>query len=598
MSDADKTLLPDAIHPLGRTLLGGDDEKKIPNAEAILNPFGIPDLIHAATPVHNDDQEPVRLVTQAGDINKIEVSFPKKAIIQAGRDLSNALISIQHVNVNDVSLLSAGRDIRFTSTRTPDGGLAPNPNKIEIAGAGDVLVKAGRNIDLGASIGLSTVGNQYNQSSLPSGGANLSVIAGLNTGNPDYSAFIDVVKYAENYSDYKLLVTDFMRERTGNSALTESDALIAFRQLSSDEYASIQPTLDTLQSKEYADQYSQIEALVTPFMQELLGDSTLTDAAALKAFSTLSADQYLPIQPQVNALVNQVFFNELKESGSASAGSGALGNERGFAVIDTLFPGTQWDGDLTLIFSKLQTLQGGDINMLVPGGEINAGLAAANFVKKTPDELGIVAQGVGNVNAFVHDDFIVNQSRVFALDSGDILVWSSEGDIDAGRGAKSAISAPPPDIDFDKNGNLVIQARPAVSGSGIRTAATPGNTPGDVFLFAPKGVVNAGEAGIGGTNVTISATAVLGANNIQIGGIGTGVPAASTGSLAAGLTGVSNLNANVSQVAQASADMSKDSAEKANKDLKLGTLSVDILSFGDGESGHNNDDRRKPKSSS
>jgi hypothetical protein len=207
-----------------------------------------------------------------------------------------------------------------------------------------------------------------------------------------------------------------------------------------------------------------------------------------------------------------------------------------------------------------------------------------------------VAQGTGDINAFVHNDFIVNQSRVFALSGGDILIWSSEGDIDAGRGAKSAIAAPPPIVSFDKSGNLVIEFPPIVSGSGIRTAATFGNTAGDVYLFAPKGVVNAGEAGIGGTNVTISATAVLGANNIQVGGISTGVPAASSGSLAAGLSGVSNLNASVSQVAQASADMSKDNeksnAEKATRDFKLGTLSVDILGYGENDSEEN---RRKNK---
>ncbi len=590
MSDADRALLPSAVFPLAKNNLS--------DTEARLNPFGIPALIHAAVPVHNDDQEPARVVTQAGDINNIQFNLPKKAIVQAGRDLSNALIAIQHVNKNDASILSADRDIQYTSERSPDGGLAGNVNKIEIAGPGDVLVKAGRNIDLGASVGLSTVGNVFNQN-LASGGANLSVLAGLNTRNPDYAAFFDVAKYADNYVKFKTLVTGFMRERSSDKKLTETAALAKFRQLNASDYASIQPKLDSLTSKKYTGQLTNIKTLVTRFMQQHQDDPSLAEGTALKAFSKLKANEYLPVQPQLNALVNQVFFNELKESGSASAKSSALGNARGFAAIDTLFPGNQWKGDLNLFFSKLQTIQGGNIDLLVPGGQINAGLAVSFNGSKPSSELGIVAQGQGNINAFVHDDFIVNQSRVFALSSGDILVWSSEGDIDAGRGAKSAIAAPPPIISFDKNGNMAIEFPPIVSGSGIRTAATFGDTPGDVFLFAPKGVVNAGEAGIGGTNVTISATAVLGANNIQVGGIGTGVPVASTGSLAAGLTGVSNLNANVSQVAQAAADTSKNNAEKATKDLKLGTLSVDILGFGDSNSSQGNDDKRhKSKSSS
>jgi hypothetical protein len=114
-----------------------------------------------------------------------------------------------------------------------------------------------------------------------------------------------------------------------------------------------------------------------------------------------------------------------------------------------------------------------------------------------------------------------------------------------------------------------------------------------VFLFAPGGVVNAGEAGIGGSNVTISAVSVLGANNIQVGGVSTGVPTASVGSLAAGLTGVSNLSANVSQIAQAAADTSpKDTADKADKTAKLGVLSVEFIGYGDESP---NEKKNKPK---
>lgn len=138
-----------------------------------------------------------------------------------------------------------------------------------------------------------------------------------------------------------------------------------------------------------------------------------------------------------------------------------------------------------------------------------------------------------------------------------------------------------PVYSFDQNGNLIVAFPAPVAGSGIRTAA-PLNKPnalaGNVGLFAPGGVVNASEAGIGGNNVTISATAVLGAGNIQVGGVGTGIPAASTVSLAAGLSGVSNLTANVSQMAEASADMSKD--RDKNKKKQLGTISVELIGFG------------------
>lgn len=581
MSDADTALLPSAQFPLARALLN--------DAEAILNPFGINNLVHAAVPLHAKDKEPVRLVTHSGDIKSVQINVPKAAIIQSGNDLNNVLINIQQLNDGDASIIAANRDIRFTSERSVDGLLVDNFNEIKVSGPGNVLVKAGHNIDFGASGGLSTIGNLSNPNLASKLGADITVLAGLNNKAPDYFAFLDVMKYAEKYSDYKALVADFMRERSGDKELTETAALTAFRNLSADERAAVQPQLNALSSHTYSDQYVQIKALITSFMQKTLADSTLTESAALAAFAKLNADAYLPIQPQLNVLVNQVFFDELKRSGAASAASAAAGNESGFGVIDTLYPGTDWKGDLSLFFSKLQTLQGGNINLLVPGGEINAGLAVSFSGAKQASELGIVAQGQGDINAFVRNDFIVNQSRVFALSGGDILIWSSEGDIDAGRGAKSAIAAPPPEYSFDESGNLVVTFPPIVSGSGIRTAATAGNTAGDVFLFAPKGVVNAGEAGIGGTNVTISATAVLGANNIQVGGIGSGVPVASSGSLAAGLTGVSNLSASVSQVAQASADMSKGNEDSNSKNAKLGVLSVDVIGYGDGSANNANE---------
>jgi len=539
MSDADRSLLPSALLPVARNNMS--------DAAARLNPFGLPALVHAATPLHAGDSEPARLVTNQGDIKNIQFSLAKKALVQTGRDFKNVLLLVQHANSNDGSLLNIGRDLVYTSDRSSDGALINNPNKIEISGSGEVLVKAGRNVDLGASGGLSTLGNLVNPV-LVDRGANISVMAGLNGKEPDYIAFIDKYlvgseTYAAGYAKVSGLITDFMREHTGNPLLSATDALAGFK--------------------------------------------------------TLKAEDYLEIQPRLNALILPVYMNEIRESGSASAGSGNLGNERGYAAIETLFPGSSWKGDLSLYFSKVQTLDGGDINLLVPGGQVNAGLAVAFTGAKKSSELGIVAQKDGAVNAVVNGDFLVNQSRVFALDGGDITLWSSNGDIDAGRGAKSAIDAPPPVASFDKNGNLQITFPPIVSGSGIRTAASSSGTiPGDVFLFAPKGVVNAGEAGIGGTNVTISATAVLGANNIQVSGIGTGVPVASTGSLAAGLTGTSNLTASVSQVAQAATGVDNDDTTEKAQNAALGMLSVDVIGIGESDPEEKNSPQQKRSSRS
>ena len=81
---------------------------------------------------------------------------------------------------------------------------------------------------------------------------------------------------------------------------------------------------------------------------------------------------------------------------------------------------------------------------------------------------------------------LVNQSRVFTLQGGDIVIWSSEGNIDAGRGAKSAISAPPPTITVSATGQIQVQFSDAIAGSGIRGILTSEDIePGDVDLIAP-----------------------------------------------------------------------------------------------------------------
>src|SRR5262249_19003222 len=134
------------------------------------------------------------------------------------------------------------------------------------------------------------------------------------------------------------------------------------------------------------DHQKELEA----FVQTLLGDPTLTGAAARDAFLSLEPEQQRP-------LLHTVLFDELRDAGSA----GALGDtdafEPGFAAIHKMFPEDgHFDGDLSLFFSRIQTFDGGDIDLLVPGGLVNAGLAAIFEGAKPASELGIVVQRDGD----------------------------------------------------------------------------------------------------------------------------------------------------------------------------------------------------------
>ena len=519
LSDADPALLPNILTPAFDLTDANKRLGRNPDKAQVSD-------IHAAIPIHQGDTQAVRIVAQTGDIGSQDSNKPstlvlsKQARLYAGRDVRNLTLQIQHANPSDISVVEAGGSILFPSGRnvigngvsngvsSEVGNIVSNNNLFEIAGLGQLYVLAGKDVDLGASRGIQSVGNQTNPA-LPNGGASITVMTGQAQA-PAYDAFI------ERY----LVGQDTYRER------------------------------------------------LIKYMQGLA--STDTGVDAFRALPRI----------QQRKFILEVLFNELRVSGVAAANTRNTADYApGFAAIKTLFPAASYPGDIRSFLSQIYTFDGGDINLVVPGGLVNAGVAGSAVINKAAGELGTVAQRDGNINAFVHGDFLVNQSRVFTLDGGDILIWSSTGDIDAGKGAKTALSNPPPATTSDKDGNTFLEFPPATAGSGIRAAvATSGREPGNVYLIAPVGVIDAGDAGIGSAgNLTLAATAVVGADNIQVGGIAVGVPT-DTGGLGAGLAGVGDIAATANKVAE---DAVKN---LANNDKGLSSLEVQVTGYGDDQS--------------
>lgn len=435
-------------------------------------------------------REPAMIVALTGDIDMSgnrpsstgtpTVMSAKSAKLIAGGDIINPALAVLHTEATDVSLISAGGDIGYTVARNERRQIAEQFAQVAVDGPGELILLAGGGLDLKASPGIETRGNTVSPT-LAETGASITVVTGIAQA-PDYEAFI--AHYLEQGDAY-------------------AEALAAYL---------------TAQG---------VDAAGTP----------------LDVFRTLPRERQIPF-------LTQVLFSELRAAGRKAAAEGSSDFEGGYAALEILFPGIDPEsdprGDVSLFFSRIYTLDGGDIDILAPGGVVNVGLSTppTSFgLNKSPSQLGIVAQRSGSVNVLSGNDTLVNQSRVFAADGGSILMWSSAGDIDAGRGAKSAISAPAAVIIYDANGLPTVEFPPALTGSGIRAfVTTPGREPGDVDLYAPVGVINAGDAGIGSAgNVTVAATEVIGADNIDIGGVAVGVPVADTGGLAAGLTGASNV---------------------------------------------------------
>ena len=171
----------------------------------------------------------------------------------------------------------------------------------------------------------------------------------------------------------------------------------------------------------------------------------------------------------------------------------------------------------------------------------------------------------------------------------------------AGRGTKTAINAEPPkDVWNDENdngvrdpGEVTLEFTPPAVGSGIRTLTYDPDGPlfpqaapqlGDAYLFAPEGIIDAGEAGIGARNLFAFAQEFRNVQNIELSGTSVGVnlnpqAASSIGSLA-GTSGLTE----ATKMAEKAAGMDKakkraEEMAKAQQDLTPSWLDVRVDAY-------------------
>jgi filamentous hemagglutinin family protein len=223
------------------------------------------------------------------------------------------------------------------------------------------------------------------------------------------------------------------------------------------------------------------------------------------------------------------------------------------------------DGDINMISSQIAVPFGQSDLFIISGGDLNVGKTALSTSKAANTKTGIMTAAGGGVNIYSVGDVNVHESRIMTFFSrkdmddmqendpplGHITIWSW-GDINAGRGARTAVSADPPKkIKLPDGGYLEVFTPPAV-GSGIRAVTYGENPPepGDIHLTAPSGVIDAGEAGISGGKIILAALEVKNSANISFSAGSVGVPQASTsGAALGGLTGGAGTVAQPGQMA-------------------------------------------------
>jgi filamentous hemagglutinin family protein len=496
--------------------------------DAAFNPFQPNDGFDGASSapvlaqVQNTHDATIYALT--GDITgagAIQINRPTS--VYAGLDIVDLNLTVENIAATDVSTVEAGRDIRYTGLHNLGG--------LEIAGPGYFVVQAGR--DLGPFLPAAL--DNVKQATVQEGIASVGNAGAIPVGNQFLPTGSIGMYDPALLGPYKAPTSSNPTEKR-NALLPAAGAdVIALAGVANGaDYAAVIATyIDPANAANVPHNY-------LPELQTFLagiGIATTGTDSAWTAFNQL------PVALQ-QIFVDQIFFAELKSIGIVT-NSSFQKNQVGYRMVNTLFPAnlgytanalgggtngasqTVHTGDINLLHATIQTDRGGDISLFAPGGNILVGsLATEPNPNLKLNNLGILTLAGGAINTFTDVSVLVNSSRVFTEQGGDILMWSSNGDLDAGRGSKTTVSLPPLDVVYNGDAYQSIDLSGLVTGAGIGVLKTSSDAAtANLYLLAPHGTIDAGDAGIRVSgNAILEAPVVLNANNIQVSGTTTGVP--------------------------------------------------------------------------
>lgn len=441
--------------------------------------------------------------------------------LRAGRDVINANVTALNTSSTDISGIDAGRDIIRSN--------------LTVAGPGNVEVSAGRQLRQEEAGSIVSLGGIVQGDTRP--GASIAVTAG------------------NQHVDF-----DALRARYLDPANLADPA----QSLASQPGKAVK-----IYDKELKQWLQQRFALAAD------------GAGALAVFDALPKEQQ-------RIFLRQVYYAELREGGReyTNAEGPRFGSYlRGREAIATLMPDKDANGatinrtgDIVMYGgSGVRTEAGGNIELMAPGGQIVVGVQGV----VPPASAGLVTQGQGDIRLFSQDSVLLGLSRVMTTFGGDILAWSEQGDINAGRGSQTTLLYTPPRRVYDTWGNVILSPQAPASGAGIATLNPIAEVaPGDVDLIAPLGTIDAGEAGIRVSgNINLAALQVLNAANIQVQGDSKGLPVLAS----VNVNALASASAAANSASQAAQDVMRKSQDDARRN-QPSVISVQILGFGNASS--------------
>jgi hypothetical protein len=199
---------------------------------------------------------------------------------------------------------------------------------------------------------------------------------------------------------------------------------------------------------------------------------------------------------------------------------------------------------------------------------------------------GIVTEYGGSISILTDGDVDIGRARIFTLRGGDMTIWSSTGDIAAGTSPKTVVTAPPTRVLIDSpSADVKTDLGGLATGGGIGVLASLENVePGNVYLLAPEGTVDAGDAGIQSTgNLNIAAVSVVNADNIATGGASAGVPT-SAPSAAAPVSVAPSAASSAAATSSAAQSMAAQNQAPKEVEESPSLISVEVLGYGGGDS--------------
>ncbi len=280
---------------------------------------------------------------------------------------------------------------------------------------------------------------------------------------------------------------------------------------------------------------------IAGFIKEYLKDDDGIKSAYLKKLRTKKKFSQLSKEQQAIVAL-ETYYEVLRDAGRESAKTGNY--KPGYEAVKALFGKDTPEGEIFTRAREIRTTTGGSISLASAGG----GITMANSIFGNPlTPPGIVTEYGGSISTFTDGDVDIGQARIFTLRGGDITMWSSRGNIAAGTSPKTVVTAPPTRVVIDiTSADVQTDLGGLATGGGIGVlASVEGVKAGNVDLVAPKGYVDAGDAGIQATgNLTIAAQVVLNSSNISAGGTTTGAgPATVAAPSVATVTAASNSTA-------------------------------------------------------